>query len=63
MGCFYGAECCDSVGSCILNLLGDFIDKNNICLNRDDELGIFENLCGPQIKRQKNKLESSKIVI
>ena len=53
--CFDGAECCEEVGSYKLNLLGDLIDKNSIGLYRDDGLGIFENLSGPQIERQRKR--------
>ena len=53
MGLFDGAECCELVGAYILNLLGEFIDKGNIGLYRDDGLGVFENLSGPQIERKR----------
>ena len=56
MGSLGGAECCKLVGSYLLNLLGDLIDKNNTCLNRDDGLVIFENLSGPQIDRQRKRI-------
>ena len=52
MGCFDGAECCELVGAYILNLLGEFVDKGNIGLYRDDGFGVFENLSGPQIERK-----------
>ena len=53
---FDGAECCELVGAYILNLLREFIDKGNIGLYRDDGLGVFENLSGPQIERKKKKI-------
>ena len=56
MGFFDGAECGELVGAYILNLLGEFIDKGNIGLYRDDGLGVFENLSGPQIERKKKKI-------
>ena len=52
MGCFDGVECCELVGSYILNLLVEVTYKDNIGLYRDDRLGIFENLSGPQIERK-----------
>ena len=54
--CFDGAECCELVGAYILNLLGECIDKNSIGLYRDDGLGVFENLSGPQIERKKKNI-------
>ena len=56
MGCFNGAECCELVGSYILNLLGEVTYKDNIGLYRDDGLGIFEKLSGPQIERNKKQI-------
>ena len=56
MGCFDGAECCELVGAYILNLLGECMDKNSIGLYRDDGLGVFENLSGPQIERKKTNI-------
>ena len=56
MGSYDGAEVCELVGSYILNLLGNTIDKNKIGLYKDDGLGIFENLSKPQIERKKKSI-------
>ena len=56
MGCYDGAEVCELVGIYILNKLSNKIDKDSIGLYRDDGLGIFESLSGPQIKREKKNI-------
>ena len=38
MGCYDGAEVCEIVGSYILNLLGNTLDKDLVGLYRDDGL-------------------------
>ena len=53
MGCYDGAEVCELVGIYILNMLSNVIDIDSIGLYRDDGLGIFESLSGPQIERKK----------
>ena len=52
MVCFDGSECCELVGSYILNLLGEVTYKVNFGLYEKVGLGIFENLSGPQIERK-----------
>ena len=53
MGCFDGAEICELVGSFILNQLGSVIDKNDIGLYRDGDLGTFCGISKPIIERKK----------
>ena len=50
MGCYDGAEICELVGIFILNKLSNNIDKKSIGLYRDDGLGMFDKLSGPQIE-------------
>ena len=56
MGCYDGAEICELVGIFILNKLSNIVDKNSIGLYRDDSLGIFDKLSGPQIEQSKKKI-------
>ena len=44
------------MGIFILNKLNNIIDKNNIGLYRNDGLGMFDKLSGPQIEKKKKKL-------
>ena len=46
MGCYGGAEICEIVGSYILNLLSNILDKGLVGLYRDDDLTIVRNLSG-----------------
>ena len=50
MGCNDGAEICETTGCYILRQLGSIINQNSCGLYRDDGLGTFENLSGPQIE-------------
>ena len=50
MGCNDEAEICETTGCYILHQLGSIINKNSCGLYRDDGLGSFENLSGPQIE-------------
>ena len=62
MGCHDGAEICKLVGKLILNKISPVIqEQNNVILYRDDGLGIFRNLAGPNT--EKNKKEIIKILI
>ena len=54
--CYDGAEICELVGIFILNKLSNIIDKNSIGLYRDDGLGVFDKLYGPQIEQKKKKI-------
>ena len=56
MGCYDGAEVCELVGIYVLNKLSNTIDIDSIRLYRDDGLGIFESLSGPQIERKKKNI-------
>ena len=53
MGCYDGAEICESLEIFILNKLSNIIDKNSIGLYRADGLGMFDKLSGPQIEKKK----------
>ena len=56
MSFYDGAEICELVGIFILNKLRNIIDKNSIGLYRDDGLGVFDKLSGPQIEKEKKKI-------
>ena len=47
MGSYDGAEVCELVGLCLLNLLTNEFRKHNIGLYRDDGLSCFQNISGP----------------
>ena len=53
MGYYDGAEICELVGIFILNKLSNIIDKNSVGLYRDEGLGVFDKLSGPQIEKKK----------
>ena len=61
MGSYVGAEVCELLGIYILNKLSNIIDIDSIGLYRDDGLGIFESLSGPQIERKKKNIKVFKI--
>ena len=56
MACYNGAEVCELVGTYFLNQLKVVIAKENMGLYRDDGLGIFKNMSGPEVERKKNEL-------
>ena len=56
MGCYDGAEVYELVGIYILNKLSSIIDIGSIGLHRNDGLGIFESLSGPQIEPKKKNI-------
>ena len=56
MGCSNGAEVCELVGTYLLNKLKVVIAKENMGLYRDDSLGIFQNMSGPEVERKKKEL-------
>ena len=56
MGCFYGAEICELVGTYILNKLNTVMGNGNVGLYRDDGLGIIWNLSGPNIDQRRKKI-------
>ena len=47
---------CEIVGSYILNLLGNILDKDLVGLYRDDGLAIVRNLSGPEIERKRKAI-------
>ena len=53
MGCYDGAEICEIVGSYILNLLSNILDKDLVVLCRDGGWAIVRNLFGPEIERKR----------
>ena len=56
MGCYDGAEICESVRIFILNKVSNIIDQNSIGLYRDDGLGMFCKLSRPQIEHRMIKI-------
>ena len=48
MGCQDGAEICELIGTYLLYQI-NVISKENIGLYRDDGLGIFRNISGPEV--------------
>ena len=56
MGCYDRAEVCKLTGIYILNKLSNIIDIDSIGSYRDDGLGIFESLSGPQIEQKKKSI-------
>ena len=56
MGCCDGAEVCEIVGSCILNLLSNILDKDLVGLYRNDGLAIVRNLSSPEIERKRKAI-------
>ena len=56
MGCYNGAELCELVGTYVLNQLKVVVAKENMGLYRDDSLGIFKNMSGPEVERKKKEL-------
>ena len=56
MGCQNGAELREMVARNLLNQLNVVIAKENIGLCREDGLGIFKNMSGPEVKRRQKHL-------
>ena len=56
IGCYNGAELCELVGTYLLNQLKVVVAKENMGLYRDDGLGIFKNMSGPEVERKKKEL-------
>ena len=56
MGCYDGVEVCETVGSYILNLLSNILDKDLVGLYRDDGSAIVRNLSGPDIERKRKAI-------
>ena len=56
MGSYDGAELCELVGLYLLDLIAKEFDKKYFGLYRDDGLGCFENISGPDSERIKKKI-------
>ena len=56
IGSYDRAKVCDLVGLYILDILTKEFGHNKIGLYRDDELGCFQNLPGPESEKVKKKL-------
>ena len=56
MGCFDGAEVCDTTGLFLLHQLSNIVKKSDIGLYRDDGLGIIQNMPKPEIERMKKTM-------
>ena len=56
MGCFDGAEICELVGTYIQSKLTNIMNKEDIGLYRDDDLGIFKNISKPEVERKKKAI-------
>lgn len=56
MGCYDGAEVCEIVGSYLLNLLCEILDKEQVGLYRDDGLAVVKHLSGPQIEQKRKNI-------
>ena len=57
MGCFDGAEVCELVGSYLLNELKNITHSEKLSgLYRDDGLGIFHKLSGPQTEQKRKSI-------
>ena len=56
MGCYDGAEVCEIVGSYILHLLHNILDKDFVGLYKDDGLTILRNLSGPEIEKKRKAI-------
>ena len=56
MGSYDDAELCELVGLCLLDLLAKEFYEKYFGLYRDDGLGCFENISGPDSERIKKKI-------
>ena len=56
MGCYDGSEVCEIVGSYLLNLLCEILDKEQVGLYRDDGLAVVKHLSGPQIEQKRKNI-------
>ena len=56
MGCFDGAEVCDTTRLFLLHQLSHIVKKSDIGLYRDDGLGIIQNIPKPEIERMKKTM-------
>ena len=56
MGCFDEVEVCELVGTYILSQSNTVFENENVDLYRDDGLGIFRNLSGPEVERKRKAI-------
>ena len=56
MGCYDDVEVCETVGSYILNLLSNILDKDLAGWYRNDDLAIVRNLSNPEIERRRKAI-------
>ena len=59
MGSSDGAEVCELDCTYLLNQLKVVIAKENMGLYRDDSLGIFQNMSGPEVERKKKEKQKT----
>ena len=57
MGAFDGAEVCELVGIYLLSQITSTYEKKDIGLYRDDGLGVFKDISGPQAEKIKKKIQ------
>ena len=56
MGCFDGAELCETIGIYILTKLQKVFQKDDAGLYRDDGLGVMKDLPGPEMERKRKQI-------
>ena len=56
MGGYEGTEICEVIGTYLLYQIDNVISKENIGLCKDDGLGMFNNVSGPDVERKKKYL-------
>ena len=56
MGCFDGAELCETIGIYILTKLQKVFQKDDAGLYRDDGLGVMKELPGPEMERKRKQI-------
>ena len=54
--CYDGGEICELIGTYLLYQINNVISKENVGWYRDDGLGIFRNMSGPEVERKKKDL-------
>ena len=62
MGCYDGAEICELIGIYLLYQINNVISKENTGLYGNDDLGIFRNMTGPEVKKKKILLGYLKVM-
>ena len=56
MGCFDGAELCETIGIYIMTKLQKVFQKDDARLYRDDGLGVMKELPGPEMERKRKQI-------